>query len=193
MPLMIWLIMEAKMPERSMTETMKAVDGLLDDFDAICRSSFGKYRGYPPEILIEHDARAAANCVYAHMLADAERRLSVRTGVVFKDVRGLKLWLVDDAAVVRFKKMDEDGRSRNYPTKQAKDYDRGTTLPGLPPPAVRLSVGYLADPTATEVLRVQVARPQGRSIDWCAAIVPVGERIVGQPLWVDVTRQARGL
>ena len=37
---------------------------------------------------------------------------------------GLKLWLAESAnVVIRLKKMDEDGRTANYPTKQAQDYD----------------------------------------------------------------------
>lgn len=176
-----------------MEEAMAAIDGLIDDFDDICRAAVATYRRYPPEFLVEHDSRAAASCTYSHMLADAERRFGGRAGIIFKDVRGLKVWLVGDAAVVRFKKMDEDGRSRNYPTKQAQDYDRQAILPGIPAPAARLSIGYLLDATGTEVVRVQVAKPMGKLIDWCTAIVPQQERVAGARRWVDVTRQSRAL
>jgi hypothetical protein len=105
-------------------------------------------------------------------------------------VRGLKVWSVRDVALLRFKKHDEDGRSRNYPTKQAKEYDRGVPLLGLPWPAARLSVGYLLDITGTEFVRTQIARPRGREIEWCAAVVPSEERAEGARRWIDVTRQA---
>lgn len=87
--------------------------------------------------------------------------------------------------------MDEDGRSRNYPTKQAKDFDRGAELPDLPPAPMRLTVGYLPNATGTEVKRVQIARPDGRGILWCAAIVPADDRKEGEKRWLDVTRQRR--
>jgi len=179
------------MPEWSMGEAMGALDPIFDDLDAICRQGLAKYQLYPPEFRIDHDGRAAANCIYTHMVALADERLTDRAGIVFKNIRGLKVWIVGEQATIRFKKMDEDGRSRNYPTKQTRDYDRQMQLPGLPHPPLNLVVGYLPDPTGTEVVRVQVARPMGRNIDWCAAIVPVEDRVRGEPRWIDVTRQAR--
>lgn len=179
------------MPGWTMNDAMSSLDPHFDDIDAICRESLATYRQYPPEFLLDHDARAAANCIYAHMVARADERLTGRSGVRFVNIRGLKVWVIGEVATIRFKKMDEDGRSRNYPTKQTRDYDRQLQLPGLPHPPLNLVVGYLPDPTGTEVQRVQVARPSGRNIDWCAAIVPVEDRVVGEPRWIDVTRQGR--
>lgn len=182
------------MSERPMADVMHEVDDLLDDLDAICRHAFKTYRAYDPAVLVEHDARAAAANIYSHMSSEAERRFLDHPKVKPIDPRplgGLKVWRVSDVAVIRFKKQDEDGRSRNYPTKQAKDYDRGATLPGLPPPAVRLSVGYWLDPTGTEIIRTQVARPLGKTVDWCAAIVPAQDRRPGERRWIEVTRQGR--
>ena len=127
------------------------------------------------------------------MVAIADDKLTGKPGVVFKNIQGLKVWIVADKATIRFKKMDEDGRSRNYPTKQAKAFDRQMALPGIPHPPLNLVVGYLLDPTGTKVERVQVAMPAGKAINWCAAIVPTSDQIVGQPRWIDVTRQARAL
>lgn len=175
-----------------MDEIMQEIDFLLDEFDEICRHGFRTYRGYDPVVLLEHDTRAAAACTYAHIAAEAERRFSDHNRIKLVDHRplgGLKIWRVGEVALIRFKKHDEDGRSRNYPTKQAKGYDRGMMLPGLPPPAVRLSVGYWLDPTNTEFMRSQVARPTGNMIEWCAAIVPASERSDGDRRWIDVTPQ----
>jgi hypothetical protein len=175
-----------------MQEIMEGLSFLLDDFDEICRSAHAKYRAYPADVLVDHDARAAATCTYSHIAAAASARLGQYDNVKLLDERqlgGLKVWRVGDFAVFRFKKHDEDGRGRNYPTKQAEAYDKGLSLPGLPAPAVRLSVGYWLDPTGIEFHRTQVARPMGGLIDWCAAIVPVPERKEDAPRWVDVTRQ----
>ena len=86
--------------------------------------------------------------------------------------------------------MDEDGKSRNYPTKQAKAFDNNEQLDGLPPVPTRVSVGYLLDATELAVERVQVARPNGKYVDWCAAIVPTG--MSGSPAtrWEEVTKQS---
>lgn len=179
------------MPEWTIFDAMSALDPFFDDIDGVCREGLATYRRYPPEFLVDHDARAQASCIYAHMVARAAERFAERPGVVFKDIRQLKVWIIGEVATIRFKKMDEDGRSRNYPTAQTLDYDRQMQLPGLPSPPLNLVVGYLPDPTGTEVQRVQVARPSGRRIDWCAAIVPVEDRAVGGARWIEVTRQGR--
>ena len=103
------------MPDRTLDQTMEALASWLDEFDQIARSAHTRYRAYSPADLLEHDARAKAACTYAHMNAEAERRLLGKAGVKDLDIRGLKLWLFEDAnAVIRLKKMDEDGRTRNY-------------------------------------------------------------------------------
>lgn len=181
------------MPTRSMAEILDAIgDDLLDSFDALTREAHSFYRAYAPEILIEHDVRAQAACTYAHIVAAADRRFIGRIGIRLLDIRGLKVWLFESASVVaRFKKMDEDGRSRNYPTKQARDFDRQMELPGLPSKPLRLTVGYLLDNTATEFVRCQIARPDGRNALWCGAVIPREERKPGERIWIDVTRQGR--
>jgi hypothetical protein len=184
--------------ERSMAQLMGYIEFLADDLDGICRSAHARYRGYGPEVLVEHDPRAAAACTYAHMAAEAERRFARYLPKVQpldpRPLGGLKVWRVGETgedALLRFKKHDEDGYSRNYPTRQARQYDRGDVLPGLPSEAARLSVGYLVDPTGTEFIRTQVARPLARRIDWCAAIVPLEDRGADKKVWIDVTRQRK--
>lgn len=171
---------------------MAALEPVLDDLDQIARSAHAKYRAYAPDVLLELDARAQAACTYAHMSAEADRRFIGRTGVRDIDIRGLRLWLFEDAnAVLRLKKMDEDGLTKNYPTEQARDFDRGNDIPGLPMPPIRLTAGYLLDaPTRTQFIRTQVARPVGRKRTlWCVAVVPLEDRRAEGRAWRDVTRQ----
>lgn len=174
-----------------MLDAMRALEPFIDDIDDICRHGLATYRQYPPELLIDHSSRTAANCVYSHMLARALELFSERPGIAHFTIRNLEVWVVGEVATIRFKKMDEDGRSQSYQTNQQREYDRQMQLPGLPYPPLNLVAGYLPDPTGTEVQRVQIARPSGRFIDWCAAIVPAPDRAPGAPRWIDVTRQAR--
>jgi hypothetical protein len=172
-------------------DDMNFIAHLLDDIDQITRTAHERYRGYPDDVRVEHSSRAAATCTYDHMVANADRIWADRTGIVAKEIRGLKVWLIGTVAVLRFKKMDEDGRTRNYPTKQAKTFDRQLPLPGLPAPAVRLTAGYWLDETQTQFIRAQVARPLAPGmVAWCAAIVPPsapGEATS----WRDVTAQGQ--
>jgi hypothetical protein len=178
------------MPNRTIVEIMDALDPMLDEFDQVTRAAHARYRAYRSEDLIELDSRAQAVCTYCHMVAEADRRFIERADIRLIDVRGLKLWLLEPAnAVIRWKKMDEDGNTRNYPTKQARDFDAGHELPGLPMPPVRLTVGYLLDPTGVDFIRTQVAKPAGRRTMWCAAVVRREDRKAGERVWIDVTRQ----
>jgi hypothetical protein len=185
---------EQGMPDRTMSETLDAVgEVLLDEFAEIVRTGHARYMSYKPEDLIELDVRAQSACTYCHMHSEADRRLIDREGIRRLEVLGgLRLWLVESAnVVIRLKKMDEDGRTANYPTKQAQDYDAQRELPGLPLPPVRLTAGYWLDATQQIIQRVQICRPNGgrHAPTWCAAIVPSEERKVGERIWIDVTRQ----
>ena len=180
------------MKKRPAAEVMEALgDDFINDFDAIARAGHARFRAYRPEDLVELDVRAQAACTYSHMLAEADRRFVGRPGVRSLDVRGLKVWLFEDAdVVVRLKKMDEDGRTRNYPTKQARDFDLQMDLPELPSPPLRLAAGYWLDETGTQFVRAQIAMPLGRKrTEWCIAVIPEEKRAAGERIWVDVTRQ----
>ncbi len=179
------------MPHRSLDQVMTALGPALDEFDQIARAGHFLYRSYPANVLLDHDPRAQAACTYAHMNAEAARRFTGRDTIREIDVRGLKLWFFKEAnVVVRLKKMDEDGLTKNYPTKQAKDFDKGNDLPGLPMPPLRLTAGYLLDATSTVFVRTQVAQPIGRKKTlWCVAVIPHEERVRDEPIWKDVTRQ----
>jgi hypothetical protein len=179
------------MPEWTQDQAMSQLGPYFEKIDTICRGGLARYREYDPAILIEHDSRAAANCIYAHMVALADQLLTDAPGVVFKNIKGLKVWILGERATVRFKKMNEDGRWKNHTSGQQREFDRQLQLPGIPYPPLNLVAGYWPNALGTGVERVQVARPAGRAIDWCAAIVPGDERVAGQPRWVDVTRQAQ--
>jgi|CXWL01.1.fsa_nt_gi hypothetical protein len=176
----------------SIAAVMGRLDGMLDLFDAIGRHGHAVYKTYPPLLRLEHSKRTQANCIYDHIAEEASRRFDGMQHVKAIEIRQLKLWLIGDHTAIRWKKMDEDGKTRNYPTKQARFFDRNLPLLGLPPEPTRITVGYFLNPTATDVGRIQIARPNGRLVDWCAAIVPkeAREQQEGRK-WEDVTRQGR--
>lgn len=127
---------------------MASLSPYLDLFDGILRRGHQVYEGYPPELVIDHDSSTQAHCTYRHILAEARREFEDHNLVRHLELRGQNLWLIEDAnAVIRFKKTDENGVSSNYQTKQARDFDCGEPIPGLPPEPVRLNAGYLLDET----------------------------------------------
>jgi hypothetical protein len=95
-------------------------------------------------------------------------------------VRGLHLLNVHDKVLIRAKKVDENGRHRNSDTAQQRAFDAQEDLPGLPPAAARLVIGYQPDPAFSEVERVIVRRPLGR---WVSQILETDETAT----WEDIT------
>ena len=177
------------MGDKSQTGVMEGLELYLDDLDQIARLGFAKYREIPIEFRLEHCARSRANCTYDHMMAEADRRFEDVAKLRRIETNGLKVWAVDDHTVIRFKKMNHEGQSRNYQTRQAKAFDRGDDIPELPAPATRVTVGYVPDPTDTSIQRVQVALVAGKRVAWCAAIIPSADREAGMAMWEDVTIQ----
>lgn len=176
--------------ETNIDVVMGRLEPYLDPFDTILRFGHQTYEAYPSDLVLDHDASTQAHCTYRHILAEAHRVLGEMSGIEHLEIRGQNLWLFKEANVVcRFKKTDENGVSANYPTSQAKDFDAGKELPGLPPAPTRLTVGYLLDPVGVGYSRSQISLPTKRGALWCAAIVPHSEREADEQAWVEVTRQ----
>lgn len=178
--------------ETDIYEIMTRIAGYIDPFDGILRHGHSVYEKYPADVVLEHDASAQAHCTYRHILAEAHRRLEGDSNTRHFEIRGLNLWLLEQQnVIIRFKKTDENGLSQNYQTRQARDFDTGAELPGLPDVATRLNVGYLLDDLGVGYERSQVALPAGRSTLWCAAVVPIEDREEAGLMWQDVTREPR--
>ena len=178
--------------ETDIYEVMGRIESYLDTFDAILRHGHSVYESYPPELVVDHDASAQAHCTYRHILAEAEKVFGDFPEVQHMKIRGQNLWLFKDVDVVcRFKKTDENGVSANYQTAQARDFEEGRELPGLPPAPTRLTVGYLLDEFGVGYARSQVSLPVKMGALWCAAIVPIAKREAEERPWIEVTRQRR--
>ncbi|NQW08902.1 MAG: hypothetical protein HQ481_03330 [Alphaproteobacteria bacterium] len=178
--------------ETKISVVMERIEPYLDLFDRIVRHGHEVYSSYPPDIAVDLDSSAQAHCTYRHIKAEAHSVLDELPGVRHVDMRGQNLWLIEPANIVcRFKKTDEDGVSTNYPTPQAKAFDRGDDLPGLPLEPTRLTIGYLLDAAGIGFVRSQVSLPAGRQTLWCAAIVPADAREVGETAWYEATKQTR--
>jgi hypothetical protein len=139
---------------------------------------------YSAEVVAQHRDRTAANCVYDHGFHRMREELDGAPGCHFLRIGPLlEVLNYHDLAVLRLKKVNGAGRWRNYPTKQQRDFDDQKPLPGLPPEAVRLVVGYQPDPSFSLVERAIVSRPLGKTILWTAQIVVVDDTCS----WIDIT------
>lgn len=165
---------------------MDVVEPLLVDFHEAWHTAQKLYRDeYAVAIRAEHDDALAAQCVRRHMLLEVIRRLDGRAGCTILNIQGFRILNYFDKAVLRFKKVNEDGKHSAYQTKQQKEFDDQEPLPGIPEAAVRLTCGYQLDIAGENIDRVVIARPMGRAIAWVAQIVVLDQ----QAAWSDITPQ----
>lgn len=172
------------MDEEQEREQQKAMAVLEPHFSTISKiydAAVELYNsGTTAQARAEHDSRAALAAIYRHAWMGYQRELSEQPGFHFLTVRGLHVLNIQDRIVLRAKRVNENGIHVNNPTKQQRDFDRHQPLPGLPPEAVRLVVGYQLDPAFSKVERVIIRNPQS---GWLSQIVLVDEVYA----WEDIT------
>lgn len=135
---------------------------------------------YTARARAEHSDRATANNVYCHAWQGLEREFADELGFHFLKVRGLLLLNIRDILLIRAKKVDANGRWRNHKSGQQAAFDAQLELPGVPPAAARLVLGYQPDAAFSCVERVTLRRPKGR---WVSQIAEDGDTFI----WVDIT------
>jgi hypothetical protein len=167
--------------EREQQEAMAVLEPYFSTISQIYDAAVELYNGATTaQARAEHDSRAALAAIYRHAWMGYQRELAEQSGFHFLTVRGLHVLNIQDKIVLRAKRVNENGIHVNNPTKQQRDFDRRQPLPGLPPEAVRLVVGYQLDPAFSMVERVIVRNPQS---GWVAQIVSVDEVYA----WEDIT------
>ncbi|MGE0094503.1 MAG: hypothetical protein AB7M05_20580 [Alphaproteobacteria bacterium] len=161
-------------------EVMALLEPHLDRMFSVFPTALDLYNEVPANIRAEHDDRAAASAVWCHIWSDLQRQFGDEPGFHFMTIRNLHLLNIRDQVLIRAKKVDANGRHRNNDTAQQRAFDTQADLPGLPPAAARLVMGYQPDAAFSSVERVTVRRPRGR---WVSQIVPVDNTYS----WVDIT------
>jgi hypothetical protein len=127
-----------------------------------------------------HSGSAVAHVVNDHAWALFEAEFGEESGFHFLNIRNLKLLNIRDELLIRAKKVDENGRHQNADTAQQRAFDAMDDIPGLPPAATRIVIGYQPDEAFSEVVRVTVRRACAR---WVAQIVEIDDAYS----WIDIT------
>jgi hypothetical protein len=161
---------------------MAVLEPHLEDIDACIRRGFDRYGEYAPEHVADHGYRATTSCIDDHQIMLARKILDPKPGVRVIHARGLEVVNFHDRVCLRFKKVNGAGRGRNLQTDQQKRFDRQWSLPGLPPSATRVVAGYNPTVAGTEIRKVLISCPLGRTNLWCVQLV-----LTDEAKWVDIT------
>jgi hypothetical protein len=103
--------------------------------------------------------RTARSVVWALVLAEVRARLSDSPDVIFKETKQGHFFLIVPGGkkvksiLVRFKYLDQELHTHNYPTQTSIEYDEQMPLPGIPP-GIRVSVGYRPNQDETAITGV---------------------------------------
>lgn len=167
------------------TEQIKAMAALspyLARFDYVLRSAVLRFNeDTAARSIAGYDNRAICAAISCNIWNTLEEELAEVPGChLLRIAGGLRVLNISDTLVLRFKKVDENGRHRNAETKQQQRFDAQLPLEGLPDPAIRLVVGYQPDEAFSDVERVIIRCPK---TSWAAQVVICEET----PNWSDIT------
>jgi hypothetical protein len=111
------------------------------------------------------DGRARACFINRHIVAKVSAVFADNNAVRVVDVRGfVELVLLKSRLILRFKKLDKNGLSRNILTSaQRLWFEEHAKLPHMPERAVKLIAGYVLDDITANLSRVLVTMPNGPS------------------------------
>jgi hypothetical protein len=125
-----------------------------------------------PEFFHVYPAGPRATIVYWQIVHLVESRFAERPGVSVSNNRGFLTILIDDRLEIRFKKLDREMQSRNYPTEHQVRYQLQLRLAGMAEPT-RATAGYQlgVDGKLRDIL---IVCPRGKEVEWAFSI-PVGD------------------
>ena len=116
-------------------------------------------------------ARTPANVIYERMIARAIPEFESLPGMHITNGRQTVHFVYQDAVRFRFKKGDENGLSRNYPTQTALAFnDQNCDLFGAPSIS-RIDIVYQLDGLATRVTDVAVVARHESNVLWSYSII----------------------
>lgn len=111
------------------------------------------------------DGRARACFINRHIVARVAAAFADNHAVRVVDSRGfVELVLLKARLIIRFKKLDKNGVSRNILTAAQRSwFEKQAKLPQMLPDATRLIAGYVLDEITANLSRVLVTLPDGPS------------------------------
>lgn len=115
-------------------------------------------------------ARTPANVIYERMIARAVPEFESLQGMYVVNGHQTVHFVYQDAVRFRFKKGDENGLSKNYPTQMALAFNDQTSDLFGAPGITRVDVVYQLDGLATRVIDVSVVARHEMTILWAYSI-----------------------
>lgn len=159
------------MPIISQAEALKDLAPHLGSFYAIATGAWDDCRNLPGKDLAIFTFRTKSSAVHDYMVFRAAHYCEVAERIRPFKKNGMKGILVDGKYAIRFKKLDEDGKSKSQRTQQVMLYRSQVQLEGIDAQH-HLELGYVTNSLRTEVLDVRIVCPSGEAANaWGSSII----------------------
>ncbi len=148
---------------------------LRDILISSVKAGWDRWKGLPAGARKSLTPTARANIVRDFIVDEATHRLKDITGVKRIDSGLRVLFRVAGQCLLVFKKLDDQGLGRNYPTQSALKFQTQEHLPGIPAEP-RMHVGYTLTREGADIDRVLVSYVHERKdLSW---VVELDEPLV---------------
>jgi hypothetical protein len=136
----------------------------------VIERSWLKWMALEPETraILNTSDRTRAAMVWSFIIDQANGHFHPM-GIVGMKEFGTVTYRLNPLVRLRFKKMNEDGITRNYRTRRARWYNGQLPLPECPEP-IRIDVGYVLNDLKSRIDRILVSCPDGRGVRWVYAL-----------------------
>ena len=146
-------------------DAIAILHGHMPAFYGVVDGAWQDYVSYPIEKRIVHSPRSRASVVHDHMVDRAAKYAARESGVQIVEKSGLYLFVFGGQIAVRFKKFDEELRTRNQPSGQVEQFKNQMQLPGVKA-AHNLESGYILSSDGQSIAAVHLVCPSGTGVYW---------------------------
>jgi len=157
------------MPIANQSMTLFDLNPYLAELASVVLGAWEDVRLLPEECQVTIGARTRASLVHDYMLKRASALEAGHSAIRYFQRQSMHGLVIDGKYAIRFKKLDEDSKSKNQPTQQVAEYRAQIELEGIDA-AHHLEIGYVLNNFGTEVADVRLACPAGAGVAWASSL-----------------------
>ena len=135
------------MNDASLQLSESEVRNLLAPFEGqirdVFRLAFQRFNETHGPLRYEYSPGTVANILRDLIVAQARKSFDSVPGTGFITVRRMLIFHIRGFVVCRFKMLDRLKQPKNVPTSQSRAFRFQDEIPGFPPRAVKMNIGYI--------------------------------------------------
>lgn len=165
------------MPLISQAEAERRLKPFAQSLYGVPRNAWDIYhRLTPAALLLHYKATARATSVHDLMVAEAAKLVSENDEIKAFECLTMRGIIIDGMAI-RFKKLDEQSRSRNNVTGQVERFRQQIPLQGFDA-LHNLELGYVLNHDETDISEIRIACPNNRGVFWAMRLNDGGGEMI---------------